>query len=100
MPRRSKACPPCCRRRAIHGLENYPGFYTVNSAEATQIMGVADDIIRYMAYGPLSIAKPDQITDDPKTIANIKSRRVGDIRGLPTSLVYSTKVDASADAGL
>ncbi|MCA9051527.1 MAG: hypothetical protein KDA89_22470, partial [Planctomycetaceae bacterium] len=46
------------------GLENYPHFYTVNSAEATQIMSVAADIIRYMAWGPLSIANPEQITDD------------------------------------
>ena len=68
-------------------MENYPDFYTVNSAEATQIMGVADDIIRYMAYGPLSIANPEQITDDPSTY-----KVVGDIRGLPTAIVYSTKV--------
>ncbi|GIS63733.1 MAG: hypothetical protein CM1200mP2_59580 [Planctomycetaceae bacterium] len=52
-------------------------------------MGVAEDIIRYMAYGPLSIALPYQITDDPKSIAD---KMQGDIRGLPTSLVYSTKV--------
>jgi hypothetical protein len=44
-----------------------PDFYTVNSAEATQILGKAEDILRYMAYGPLSIANPEQITDDPKT---------------------------------
>ena len=31
-------------------------------------MGVAEDIIRYMAYGPLSIAQPYQITDDPNSI--------------------------------
>ena len=73
-----------------HGLENYPDFYTVNSAEATQIMGVANDIIRYMAYGPLSIAKPYQITDDPQV--NQADKMQGDMRGLPTSLVYSTKV--------
>jgi hypothetical protein len=70
-----------------HGLENYPHFYSVNSAEATQTMDAAKDLIRYMAYGPLSIANPEQITDDPKTY-----KMVGDIRGLPTSLVYSTKV--------
>jgi Protein of unknown function (DUF1588)/Protein of unknown function (DUF1592)/Protein of unknown function (DUF1585)/Planctomycete cytochrome C len=71
------------------GLENYPHFYSVNSAEATQILDAADDIIRYMAYGPLSIAEPWQITDDPKSVAD---RMKGDIRGLPTSIVYSTKV--------
>ena len=84
-----KSVPAILASSRKHGLENYPHFYTVNSAEATQIMGVADDIIRYMAYGPLSIAKPYQITDDPKSIAD---KMKGDLRGLPTSLVYSTKV--------
>jgi hypothetical protein len=52
-------------------------------------MSVANDIIRYMADGPLSIARPYQITDDPKSIAD---KMKGDLRGLPTSIVYSTKV--------
>ena len=84
-----KSVPVVLSSARNHGLENYPDFYTVNSAEATQIMGVAEDIIRYMADGPLSIAKPYQITDDPKSIAD---KMKGDLRGLPTSLVYSTKV--------
>ncbi|MDG1856048.1 MAG: DUF1588 domain-containing protein, partial [Verrucomicrobiota bacterium] len=70
-----------------HGLENYPDLYTVNSAEATQIIGKAEDILRYMAYGPLSIANSEQITDDPDTY-----KMEGDIRGLPTALVYSTQI--------
>ncbi|MFK7737882.1 MAG: DUF1588 domain-containing protein [Pirellulaceae bacterium] len=81
-----KSVPAVLSTARDHGLENYPDFYTVNSAEATQIMGVAGDIIRYMAYGPLSIANPEQITDDPNTYP-----MEGDIRGLPTALVYSTK---------
>ena len=84
-----KSVPAILASARKHGLENYPDLYTVNSAEATQIMGVANDIIRYMAYGPLSIAKPYQITDDPQSIAD---RMKGDLRGLPTALVYSTKV--------
>lgn len=84
-----KSTPAVLSSARNHGLENYPNFYTVNSAEATQIMDVADDIIRYMAEGPLSIAKPYQITDDPKSIAD---KMKGDLRGLPTSIVYSTKV--------
>ena len=84
-----KSVPAVLSSARAHGLENYPDFYTVNSAEATQIMGVAEDVIRYMADGPLSIAKPYQITDDPKSIAD---KMKGDLRGLPTSLVYSTKV--------
>ena len=82
-----KSVPVVLSSARAHGLENYPDFYTVNSAEATQIMGVAGDIIRYMAYGPLSIANPEQITDDPNSY-----KMEGDIRGLPTALVYSTKV--------
>lgn len=84
-----KSVPAILSSARTHGLENYPDFYTVNSAEATQIMDVADDIIRYMAYGPLSIAQPYQITDDPDSI---NDKMQGDLRGLPTSLVYSTKV--------
>ena len=82
-----KSVPAILSSARNHGLENYPDFYTVNSAEATQIMGMAEDLIRYMAYGPLSIANPEQITDDPNTY-----KIEGDIRGLPTSLVYGTKV--------
>ncbi|MGB7344932.1 MAG: DUF1588 domain-containing protein [Pirellulaceae bacterium] len=82
-----KSVPAVLSSARDHGLENYPDFYTVNSAEATQVMGVAGDIIRYMADGPLSIANPDQITDDPDSY-----EMDGDIRGLPTALVYSTKV--------
>ena len=82
-----KSIPAVLSSARKHGLENYPDFYTVNSAEATQILAVANDVIRYMAYGPLSIAKPEQITDDPNTY-----KTQGDLRGLPTALVYSTKV--------
>lgn len=87
-----KATPAVLSSARDHGLENYPDFYSVNSAEATQIMDVADDIIRYMAYGPLSIAEEFQISDDPKTIQKIAASREGDIRGLPIALVYNTKV--------
>ena len=73
------------------GLKNYPDFYTVNSAEATQILGMAEDLLKYMAYGPLSlVGMPEQITDDPKTYDQVKPK--GDLRGLPTAIVYSTKV--------
>ena len=87
-----KSIPAVLSSARHHGLENYPDFYTVNSAEATQIMGAAEDIIRYMSYGPLSIAEPYQISDDRKTIQKIAASREGDIRGLPIALVYNTKV--------
>ncbi|MFT5413527.1 MAG: hypothetical protein ACI9NC_006282, partial [Verrucomicrobiales bacterium] len=82
-----KSVPVVLSSARKHGFENYPDFYTVNSAEATQILSKAEDILRYMAYGPLSLAKPEQITDDPKTYAP-----EGDLRGLPTAITYSTKI--------
>lgn len=88
-----KSIPAILSSARHYGLENYPDFYSVNSAEATQILSAAEDIIRYMAYGPLSIAEPFQISDDPKTLSKIVEKGgASDIRGLPTSLVYSTKV--------
>ena len=78
-----KSVPAVLSSARTHGLENYPDFYSVNSAEATQILGISEDILRYMAYGPLSIAKPYQITDNPRSIAD---KMKGDIRGLPTSI--------------
>ncbi|MEQ9066679.1 MAG: c-type cytochrome domain-containing protein, partial [Gimesia chilikensis] len=47
-----KSVPAILSSARTHGLENYPDFYTVNSAEATQILSMAADILRYMAYGP------------------------------------------------
>jgi hypothetical protein len=86
-----KSVPVVLSSARKHGFENYPDFYTVNSAEATQILGMAEDILQYMAYGPLSIVgMPEQITDDPKTYDKVKPK--GDLRGLPTAIVYSTEV--------
>ena len=86
-----KSVPVVLSSARKHGLENYPNFYTVNSSEATQILGKAEDILRYMAYGPKSlIGFPEQITDDPKTYDKIKPK--GDIRGTPIAIVYNTKV--------
>lgn len=84
-----KSVPAVLSSSRDHGLKNYPHFHTVNSAEATQIMNIAEDVIRYMAYGPLSIAEPYQITDDPNSI---RDKMQGDLRGLPTSIVYNTKI--------
>ncbi|MDA1045737.1 MAG: DUF1588 domain-containing protein [Verrucomicrobia bacterium] len=46
-----------------HGLRNYPFLYSVNSSEAMQISGVAEKILRFMAYGPN--AEPYQFVDPP-----------------------------------
>lgn len=86
-----KSVPVVLSSARKHGFENYPDFYSVNSSEATQILGKAEDIIEYMAYGPMSlVGLPEQITDDPRTYDKVKPK--GDLRGLPTALVYSTKV--------
>ena len=86
-----KSVPVVLSSARKHGLENYPDFYSVNSSEATQILAKAEDILRYMAYGPLSLAEfPEQITDDPKTYEKVKPK--GDLRGLPSAIVYNTKV--------
>jgi hypothetical protein len=49
-----------------HGLRNYSFLYSVNSSEATQIAGVAEKILRFMAYGPA--AEPYQFADDIEKI--------------------------------
>jgi hypothetical protein len=44
-----------------------------------------------MAYGPLSLVGfPEQITDNYKTWDKVKPK--GDLRGLPTAIVYNTKI--------
>ena len=74
-----------------HGLRNYPFLYTVNSSEATQIMSVAESIIRFMAYGPEG--EPFQFGNDRrKILSEIERLKLGDIRGLPTGIFYSTEV--------
>jgi hypothetical protein len=84
-----KSVPVVLSSTRKHGFENYPDFYSVNSAEATQILGKAEDILQYMAYGPLSIANPEQITDDPRTYDAVKPE--GDLRGLPTAITYTAQ---------
>ncbi len=86
-----KSVPVVLSSARKHGFQNYPDFYSVNSAEVTRILDKAEDILKYMAYGPLSLVEfPEQITDDPATYARVKPK--GDLRGLPSSIVYSTEV--------
>ena len=86
-----KSVPVVLSSARKHGLKNYPNFYTVNSSEATQILSKAEDILHYMAYGPLSLVGfPEQITDNYKTWDKVKPK--GDLRGLPTAIVYNTKI--------
>ena len=86
-----KSVPAVLSSGRKHGFENYADLYSVNSAEATQILAAAEDIIEYMAYGPLSlVGMPEQLTDDPATYDRVKPK--GDLRGLPTAITYSTEI--------
>ncbi|MEZ6132702.1 MAG: DUF1588 domain-containing protein [Planctomycetaceae bacterium] len=68
-----------------HGLRNYAHLYSVNGAEATQIAATAEDILRFMAYGPK--AEPYQFADK---VSDIDPRyKHGDLRGLAQSLFYA-----------
>jgi len=89
-----KSAPAILSSARSHGLKNYPDLYTVNSAETKQILSLAEDIIRFMAYGLLSIAEPNQIADDNKQASEILKQisKQGDLRGLPSSLVYSAEL--------
>ena len=49
-----------------HGLRNYPFLYSVNSSEATQIAGIAETILRFMAHGPAG--EPYQFAENIKDI--------------------------------
>jgi len=86
-----KSIPVVLSEARDHGLGNYADFSTVNSAEATQIINKAVDILEYMAHGPGSlISFPEQITDDVAIYH--KAKPPGDIRGLPAAISYNTKV--------
>jgi hypothetical protein len=86
-----KSVPVVLSSNRKHGFENYADFYSVNSSEATQILNKAEDILKYMAYGPISLVEfPEQITDNPKTYDAVKPKE--DLRGLPSAIVYNTKV--------
>jgi hypothetical protein len=54
--RKVKSTPSVLASDRKHGLENYADFYSVSSAETTQILAMAQDILRYMAYGTDSLA--------------------------------------------
>jgi len=86
-----KSVPVVLSSMRKHGFANYAGMHTVNSAESTQILTKANDILKYMAHGPMSLVEfPEQITDNPKTYAKVRPK--GDLRGLPSAITYNTKV--------
>lgn len=87
-----KSVPAVLSSPHKHGFENYAEFSSVNSAESTQILNKAGDILRYMAYGPESIVSdPRQITDRPAKFMLTLSGK-GDVRGTPLGLTYHSRV--------
>ena len=68
-----------------HGLRSYPILYSVNGAQASQIARHAEDIIRFMAYGPK--IEPYQFSGKlPEKYKDV------DIRGTVESLFYKEEV--------
>lgn len=80
--------PPVFTTSNDHGLRSYPIFYSVNGAEATQIANTAEDILRFMAFGPK--AEPYQFADRVGEID--KKYKHESLRGLSQSLFYSKQV--------
>jgi hypothetical protein len=77
--------PPVLSTSDHHGLRNYPNLYSVNGAEATQIARNAEDILRFMAYGP--DAESYQFADK---VGDIDQKyKHESLRGLSQSLFYS-----------
>jgi hypothetical protein len=79
-----------------HGLRSYPVLYSVNGAQASQIASHAEDIIRFMAYGPK--IEPYQLGAPLVAGEWVPSRKLPekykdvDIRGTVESLFYKEEV--------
>ncbi|MEE2638998.1 MAG: DUF1588 domain-containing protein [Planctomycetota bacterium] len=80
--------PPILSTSDHAGLRNYPILHSVNGAEATQISSHAEDILRFMAFGP--DAEPYQFADKVADIDN-KYKHEG-LRGLAQSLFYGKQI--------
>ena len=77
--------PPILHNGDHHGLRSYANQHSVNGAEATQIANVAEDILKFMAYGP--DAKPYQFAEKVRDID--QKYKHESLRGLAQSLFYS-----------
>lgn len=77
--------PPILSTEDAHGLRNYSNLYSVNGPEATQIASTAENILRFMAFGP--DAEPYQFAD---AVSQIDEKyKHGDLRGLAQSVFYA-----------
>ena len=77
--------PPVLTLDNHHGLKDYANLYSVNGAEATQIASIAENILRFMAFGP--DAEDYQFADKVSEIDD--KYKHGDLRGLAESLFYA-----------
>ncbi len=85
-----KAVPAVLSSARKHGFDNYAHFSSINDAESMQILNKANDLLRYMAHGPMSlVSMPEQITDDIGEY--FAEKPPGDIRGLPSALTFNTE---------
>lgn len=73
-----------------HGLRNYASLYSVNGSEAAQIASLAEDILRFMAYGP--VAESWQFVNNKAELVLPAEYRGLDIRGTTQSLYYKKEV--------
>lgn len=80
--------PPMLDYSDRHGLRNYPIQYTVNGAETTQIATTAENILRFMAFGPE--AKPYQFANSKDEVDPKYLHRA--LRGEAHSLFYRKDV--------
>lgn len=78
--------PAALSTTSDHGLRNYPILYSVNGSEATQIASHAEDILRFMAYGPEG--EPYQFVNNQKEVVKPEKYRGVDMRGTIQSLYY------------
>jgi hypothetical protein len=69
-----------------HGLRSYPILYSVNGAQASQIASRAEDIVRFMAYGPKIEPYQLGLEKMPTKYKDV------DIRGTAESLFYHKEV--------
>ena len=86
-----KSAPAVLNAEHKHGFENYAHFSSVNSAESTQILSKAVDILKYMAYGAETlVVDPDQITND----SVLYTAKLGgkNIMGSTASVTYNEKI--------
>ncbi len=86
-----KSAPVVLTAAHKHGFENYAHFSSVNSAESTQILSKAVDILKYMAYGPETLViDPDQITDD--SVLYTAKLEGKNIMGSTASVTYNENI--------